>query len=99
MIVLMLIDIDSVDMVLIVLMLMVCRPQILVFSGAPHSRPALVDFASNISKGISLLICGHVVLPVSVYYISMIYLLLLLLIDNTPIYCVVIDVYLYPLLL
>ncbi|XP_067936328.1 solute carrier family 12 member 2-like [Watersipora subatra] len=40
------------------------RPQILVLSGTPHSRPALVDFASNISKKISLLICGHVLLPV-----------------------------------
>lgn len=30
-------------------------------SGAPTQRPALVDFANNISKGISLLVCGHVI--------------------------------------
>lgn len=44
-------------------------------SGAPHSRPALVDLASNISKGISLLICGHVLLPVSISMGTFIYIL------------------------
>ncbi|XP_039291807.1 bumetanide-sensitive sodium-(potassium)-chloride cotransporter-like isoform X3 [Nilaparvata lugens] len=37
------------------------RPQVLVFSGLPSSRPALVDFAYLITKNISLLVCGHVV--------------------------------------
>ncbi|XP_064618818.1 solute carrier family 12 member 3-like [Lineus longissimus] len=36
------------------------RPQILVLSGFPSSRPALVDFASNITKNISLMVCGHI---------------------------------------
>uniref|UniRef100_A0A646QDL3 Solute carrier family 12 member 3 n=1 Tax=Hemiscolopendra marginata TaxID=943146 RepID=A0A646QDL3_9MYRI len=36
------------------------RPQILVLSGFPSSRPPLVDFASNITKNLSLLVCGHV---------------------------------------
>uniref|UniRef100_T1JEV4 Bumetanide-sensitive sodium-(Potassium)-chloride cotransporter n=1 Tax=Strigamia maritima TaxID=126957 RepID=T1JEV4_STRMM len=37
------------------------RPQILVLSGFPSSRPPLVDFANNITKNLSLLVCGHVV--------------------------------------
>ncbi|XP_062614460.1 solute carrier family 12 member 3-like [Saccostrea cucullata] len=36
------------------------RPQILVLSGYPRNRPALVDFAANITKKQSLLITGHV---------------------------------------
>ena len=36
------------------------RPQILVLTGAPGSRPPLVDFAQQITKNISLLICGHI---------------------------------------
>ncbi|KAL1459489.1 hypothetical protein WDU94_011466 [Cyamophila willieti] len=35
-------------------------PQILVLSGLPSARPALVDFAALLSKNISLLICGHI---------------------------------------
>uniref|UniRef100_A0A914W591 Amino acid permease/ SLC12A domain-containing protein n=1 Tax=Plectus sambesii TaxID=2011161 RepID=A0A914W591_9BILA len=35
------------------------RPQLLVLTGSPADRAALVDFASNITKGNSLLICGH----------------------------------------
>lgn len=36
------------------------RPQILVLTGCPSSRPPLVDFAYHITKKISLLICGHI---------------------------------------
>lgn len=36
------------------------RPQILVLSGMPNSRPPLVDFAWLISKNLSLMICGHI---------------------------------------
>lgn len=36
------------------------RPQILVLSGYPRNRPALIDFASSITKKQSLLITGHV---------------------------------------
>ncbi|XP_046450809.1 solute carrier family 12 member 3-like [Daphnia pulex] len=37
------------------------RPQILVLTGLPNTRPALVDFAYLICKNNSLMICGHVV--------------------------------------
>ncbi|KAG8238092.1 hypothetical protein J437_LFUL012199 [Ladona fulva] len=37
------------------------RPQILVFTGLPSSRPPLVDFANLITKKLSLLICGHII--------------------------------------
>ncbi|KAK0399396.1 hypothetical protein QR680_003025 [Steinernema hermaphroditum] len=37
------------------------RPQLLVLTGNPAARQALVDFAYCISKGQSLMICGHVV--------------------------------------
>ncbi|XP_046677992.1 LOW QUALITY PROTEIN: bumetanide-sensitive sodium-(potassium)-chloride cotransporter-like [Homalodisca vitripennis] len=36
------------------------RPQLLVLSGLPSSRPPLIDFAHLITKGNSLLMCGHV---------------------------------------
>ncbi|KAK5650631.1 hypothetical protein RI129_001660 [Pyrocoelia pectoralis] len=36
------------------------RPQILVLSGMPSARPALVDFANLLTKNLSLLICGHI---------------------------------------
>lgn len=36
------------------------RPQILVLSGMPSARPALVDFAYLITKHQSLLVCGHI---------------------------------------
>ncbi|XP_075998050.1 solute carrier family 12 member 3 [Genypterus blacodes] len=36
------------------------RPQILVLTGPPSSRPALVDFASAFTKGLSLMMCGNV---------------------------------------
>ena len=39
-----------------------CRPQVLVLAGFPSERPVLMDFASMITKNISLMICGHVVL-------------------------------------
>ncbi|XP_066994465.2 bumetanide-sensitive sodium-(potassium)-chloride cotransporter isoform X2 [Anabrus simplex] len=35
------------------------RPQILVLTGMPGSRPPLVDFANLITKGLSLLICAY----------------------------------------
>lgn len=36
------------------------RPQLLVLTGAPSARSALVDFAHHITKNSSLLICGHI---------------------------------------
>lgn len=36
------------------------RPQILVLTGNPAIRPCLVDFAHNITKGESLMVCGDV---------------------------------------
>jgi solute carrier family 12 sodium/potassium/chloride transporter 2 len=37
------------------------RPQILVLSGSPNSRPQLVHFAFLLTKKLSLLVCGHVI--------------------------------------
>ncbi|CAJ0557765.1 unnamed protein product, partial [Mesorhabditis spiculigera] len=37
------------------------RPQLLVLTGNPASRPSLVDFVGNITKGNSLMVCGYVV--------------------------------------
>lgn len=36
------------------------RPQILVLSGPPNSRPQLVTFGYLLTKKLSLLVCGHV---------------------------------------
>lgn len=36
------------------------RPQILVLSGMPSARPALIDFAHLLTKNLSLLVCGHI---------------------------------------
>jgi solute carrier family 12 (sodium/potassium/chloride transporter), member 2 len=41
------------------------RPQLLVLTGMPGSRPPLVDFANLITKKVSLLICGHILLVTS----------------------------------
>ena len=40
------------------------RPQVLLISGNPMTRPQLLDFTHSITKGDSLLVCAHVV-PVS----------------------------------
>ncbi|XP_014667356.1 PREDICTED: solute carrier family 12 member 2-like [Priapulus caudatus] len=40
------------------------RPQCLVLSGDPRSRPALVDLVSSFTKKVSLMVCGHLVLYV-----------------------------------
>ncbi|XP_063980196.1 bumetanide-sensitive sodium-(potassium)-chloride cotransporter [Diachasmimorpha longicaudata] len=37
------------------------RPQLMVLSGPPNIRSALIDFAHHITKNQSLLICGHIV--------------------------------------
>jgi solute carrier family 12 sodium/potassium/chloride transporter 2 len=37
------------------------RPQILALTGAPGSRPALIDFAYLICKQNSMLICGQII--------------------------------------
>ncbi len=37
------------------------RPQVLLLSGFPSSRPALIDMAHLIVKDISLMVTGHVV--------------------------------------
>ncbi|VDM68295.1 unnamed protein product [Strongylus vulgaris] len=37
------------------------RPQLLVLCGNAAARPSLIDFAYNITKGSSLMICGYVV--------------------------------------
>jgi len=39
------------------------RPKVLVLTGNPAHRPALVDFANLLTKKLSLLICGHVLTP------------------------------------
>lgn len=36
------------------------RPQILVLTGMPTARPALIDFANLLTKGLSMLVCGHI---------------------------------------
>lgn len=36
------------------------RPQILVLSGMPSARPALVDFAYLVTKNLGMLVCGHI---------------------------------------
>ncbi|KAF5300126.1 hypothetical protein FQR65_LT09216 [Abscondita terminalis] len=36
------------------------RPQILVLSGMPSARPALIGFASLFTKNLSMLVCGHI---------------------------------------
>ena len=37
------------------------RPQILVLTGTPHFRPALLDFADCITRKMSLLVAGHII--------------------------------------
>ncbi|XP_026325882.1 bumetanide-sensitive sodium-(potassium)-chloride cotransporter isoform X2 [Hyposmocoma kahamanoa] len=37
------------------------RPQILVLTGFPAERPILTDFSYLLTKGLSLMLCGHVV--------------------------------------
>ncbi|KAK0137314.1 Solute carrier family 12 member 3 [Merluccius polli] len=37
------------------------RPQCLVLTGTPCSRPALVDFTYTLTKELSLMLCGHVI--------------------------------------
>lgn len=37
------------------------RPQILVLSSIPSTRPILVHFANLFTKNLSLLVCGHVI--------------------------------------
>ncbi|XP_053611514.1 bumetanide-sensitive sodium-(potassium)-chloride cotransporter isoform X2 [Plodia interpunctella] len=37
------------------------RPQILVLTGFPAERPILTDFAYLLTKGLSLMLCGHIV--------------------------------------
>ncbi|XP_059587385.1 solute carrier family 12 member 3 [Alligator mississippiensis] len=46
------------------------RPQCLVLTGPPSFRPALVDFVSAFTKGVSLMICGNVVGPQDVPGVS-----------------------------
>uniref|UniRef100_A0A915HTJ8 SLC12A transporter C-terminal domain-containing protein n=1 Tax=Romanomermis culicivorax TaxID=13658 RepID=A0A915HTJ8_ROMCU len=41
------------------------RPSILIYSGNPVARPCLIDFFANITKDISLLICGDVIVATS----------------------------------
>ena len=38
------------------------RPQFLVLSGAPSSRPDMVHFVNQISKEVGVMVCGHVLL-------------------------------------
>ncbi|XP_052002576.1 solute carrier family 12 member 3-like [Xyrauchen texanus] len=38
------------------------RPQCLVLTGPPNVRPALVDFVGTITKNISLMICGNIIM-------------------------------------
>ncbi|XP_075925795.1 solute carrier family 12 member 3-like [Petromyzon marinus] len=39
----------------------VFRPNCLVLTGPPHLRPALVDFVGTFTKGVSLMVCGNIV--------------------------------------
>ena len=43
-------------------LLSLSRPQLLVLTGPPSSRPDLVHFMSHISKEVGVMICGDVVL-------------------------------------
>lgn len=38
------------------------RPQILVLSGEPETRPALVDFCAHITKKMGLMVCGNIII-------------------------------------
>ncbi|KAI4816910.1 hypothetical protein KUCAC02_009210 [Chaenocephalus aceratus] len=38
----------------------VCRPQCLVMTGYPNSRPALLDLVYSFTKNVGLMICGHI---------------------------------------
>ncbi|CAG5135115.1 unnamed protein product, partial [Candidula unifasciata] len=38
------------------------RPQVLVLSGEPDTRPALVDFCSPLTKKMGLMVCGNVII-------------------------------------
>ncbi|CAL1534098.1 unnamed protein product [Lymnaea stagnalis] len=38
------------------------RPQVLVLSGEPDTRPALVDFCTHITKKMGLMVCGNVII-------------------------------------
>ncbi|KAH9500961.1 hypothetical protein Btru_069330 [Bulinus truncatus] len=38
------------------------RPQVLVMSGEPETRPALVDFCTHITKKMGLMVCGNVII-------------------------------------
>lgn len=50
------------------------RPQILVLTGLPNTRPVLVDFAYLLTKNLSLLVCGHVCkTPISQKYRNYLY--------------------------
>lgn len=37
-----------------------CRPQCLVMTGYPNSRPALLDLVHSFTKNVGLMICGHI---------------------------------------
>ena len=43
------------------------RPQVLVLTGDPENRPALVDFVSHITKDVGLMVCGHVIVVSSLF--------------------------------
>ena len=38
-----------------------CRPQILLLTGPPNCRPAMLNLCSQITKNTSLLLCGNVI--------------------------------------
>ncbi|GFS24832.1 solute carrier family 12 member 1-like [Elysia marginata] len=38
------------------------RPQILVLSGEPETRPALVDFCTHVTKKMGLMVCGNIII-------------------------------------
>uniref|UniRef100_A0AAQ6AEQ1 Solute carrier family 12 member 2 n=1 Tax=Amphiprion ocellaris TaxID=80972 RepID=A0AAQ6AEQ1_AMPOC len=45
------------------------RPQCLVMTGYPNSRPALLDLVHSFTKNVGLMICGHI-RTVSVYFVG-----------------------------
>ena len=43
------------------------RPQILVLTGLPSCRPALVDFVHTLTKKIGLMVCAHILIVSRLY--------------------------------
>lgn len=64
------IDLGLMSLNLYINVFFVFRPQILVLTGLPKSRPALVDFVWSLSKKVSLMMCGHVIIVSIIHILS-----------------------------